>query len=136
MRVIVARVPRTRRTGDRDRGPRPGADGDRHRRGPQLHLLPVRPHLHRGGRHHGRRRGTARHAESADPHRHIAVPGPHIARGRIGETQLKAARAMGVTGTEIAELVGNPALNILTNYRHFLANTKTAWPLVTPHARA
>ncbi|WUD70606.1 hypothetical protein OG937_02335 [Streptomyces sp. NBC_00510] len=43
---------------------------------------------------------------------------------------------MGVTGTEIAELVGNPALNILTNYRHFLANTKTAWPLVTPHARA
>ncbi|MFB7286728.1 hypothetical protein [Actinacidiphila glaucinigra] len=73
---------------------------------------------------------------SADQRRHAAVSGPHIARGRIGETQLKAARAMGVTGAEIADLVGNPALNILTDYRPFLADTKTEWPLVTPHARA
>ncbi|MGW5464092.1 FAD-dependent oxidoreductase, partial [Streptomyces sp. NPDC003996] len=61
----------------------------------------------------------ARHAESADP-RAAALPSlsDAIARGRghTGETQLKAARAAGVTDAEIAEVVGNLALNILTNY--------------------
>jgi hypothetical protein len=54
-----------------------------------------------------------------------------IARGHIGETQLK--RAAGVTDAEIAEVVGNLALNILTNYFNVLADTDNEWPVVTPH---
>ncbi|MET8809222.1 carboxymuconolactone decarboxylase family protein [Streptomyces sp. NPDC004546] len=78
----------------------------------------------------------ARHAESADP-RTAALPAlsDAIARGRghTGETQLKAARAAGVTDAEIAEVVGNLALNILTNYFNVLADTDNDWPVVTPH---
>ncbi|MER6066850.1 hypothetical protein [Streptomyces sp. NPDC001792] len=43
---------------------------------------------------------------------------------------------MGVTDAEIAEVVGNPALNILTNYFDVLADTDTEWPVVTPHTDA
>ncbi|WP_431969170.1 hypothetical protein [Actinacidiphila sp. bgisy160] len=43
---------------------------------------------------------------------------------------------MGVTNAEIAELVSDPALNILTDSRHALANADTVWPLVTPHSHA
>ncbi|MEU3334868.1 carboxymuconolactone decarboxylase family protein [Streptomyces sp. NPDC006668] len=78
----------------------------------------------------------ARHAESTDPHAAalLALSGA-IARGRghIDETQLKTARAAGVTDAEIAEVVGNLALNILTNYFNVLADTDNEWPVVTPH---
>ncbi|WP_406431327.1 hypothetical protein [Streptomyces sp. NBC_01589] len=79
----------------------------------------------------------ARHAESADSHA-AAVPDPShaIARGHIGETQLKAARAVGVTDAEVAEVAGNPALNILTNYFNVLADTDIEWPVVTLHTDA
>lgn len=79
----------------------------------------------------------ARHAESADPHT-VAVldPSHAIARGHIGETQLKAARVVDVTDAEIAEVAGNLALNILTNYFNVLADTDTEWPVVTPHTDA
>ncbi|MGW5466052.1 hypothetical protein [Streptomyces sp. NPDC003996] len=78
----------------------------------------------------------ARHAESADPHAAALSELSHaIARGRghIGETQFKAARAVGVTDAEIAEAAGNLALNILTNYFNVLVDTDTEWPVVTPH---
>ncbi|MGW1804097.1 carboxymuconolactone decarboxylase family protein [Streptomyces sp. NPDC002078] len=76
----------------------------------------------------------ARHAGSAGPHA-AALPALSDARGRghIGETQLKAARAAGVTDAEIAEVVGNPALNILTNHFNVLADTDNEWPVVSPH---
>ncbi|MER6978790.1 hypothetical protein [Streptomyces carpinensis] len=76
----------------------------------------------------------ARHAESADPHA-AAVPDPShaIARGHIGETQLEAAWAVGVTDAEVA---GNLALNILANYFNVLADTDIEWPVVTPHTDA
>ena len=79
----------------------------------------------------------ARHAESADPHA-AAVPdlSHAIARGHIGETQLRAARPVGVTEAEIAEVAGNPALNILTNHFNVLADTDIEWPVVTPHTVA
>lgn len=72
----------------------------------------------------------ARHAESADPHAAAVLALSHaIARGHIGETQLRAARAVGVTDAEIA---GNLVLNILTNYFNVLADTDNEWPVVTP----
>ncbi|MFD0035456.1 hypothetical protein ACFVJK_46205 [Streptomyces sp. NPDC127172] len=63
-------------------------------------------------------------------------PSHAIARGHNGETQLKAARAVDVTDAEIAEVAGNLALNILTNYFNVLADTDTEWPVVTPHTDA
>ncbi|WP_438306587.1 hypothetical protein ACSHXN_43945 (plasmid) [Streptomyces sp. HUAS TT11] len=43
------------------------------------------------------------------------------------------ARAAGVTD---AEVVGNLALNILTNYFNIVADTDNEFPLVAPHQHA
>ncbi|MFE0632774.1 carboxymuconolactone decarboxylase family protein [Streptomyces sp. NPDC058864] len=78
----------------------------------------------------------ARHAESADPHTAALLTlSDAIARGRgtIDEATLTSARAAGVTDAEIAEVVGNLALNILTNYFNIVADTDNEFPLVTPH---
>jgi len=78
----------------------------------------------------------ARHAESTDPHvAALLALSDAIARGRgaVDETVLKTARAAGVTDAEIAEVVGNLALNILTNYFNILADTDNDFPVVTPH---
>jgi uncharacterized peroxidase-related enzyme len=78
----------------------------------------------------------ARHAESADPHvAALLALSDTIARGRgtIDETAIKAARAAGVTDTEIAEVIGNLALNILTNYFNIVADTDNEFSPVTPH---
>jgi alkylhydroperoxidase family enzyme len=58
-----------------------------------------------------------------------------VARGRgvVDETTLKTARAAGITDAEIAEVVGNLALNVLTNYFNILAETDNEFPVVTPH---
>lgn len=104
-----------------------------------MHLLPLCPHLHRARVAKVGAGGVecARHAESADPHTAAVLDPSHaIARGHIGETQLKAARAVDVTDAEIAEVAGNLALNILTNYFNVLADTDTEWPVVTPHTDA
>ncbi|WP_030348784.1 carboxymuconolactone decarboxylase family protein [Streptomyces sp. NRRL S-1022] len=77
----------------------------------------------------------ARDAESSDPHT-AALLALSVAvardRGSIDERQLKVARAAGVTDAEIAEVVGNLALNILTNYFNLVADTDNEWPVVTP----
>jgi AhpD family alkylhydroperoxidase len=81
----------------------------------------------------------ARHAESTDPHAAALLTlSDAIARGRgtVDETTLKTARAAGVTDAEIAEVVGNLALNILTNYFNIVADTDNEFPLVTPHQHA
>jgi uncharacterized peroxidase-related enzyme len=81
----------------------------------------------------------ARHAESTDPHAAAVLAlSDAIARGRgtVDEATLKTARAAGVTDPEIAEVVGNLALNILTNYFNIVAGTDNEFPLVTPHQHA
>jgi uncharacterized peroxidase-related enzyme len=79
----------------------------------------------------------ARDAESADPHAAALLAlSDAIARGRgtIDETTIKTARAADVTDAEIAEVVGNLALNILTNYFNIVADTDNDNPVVvTPY---
>ncbi|MQY36929.1 hypothetical protein SRB17_49310 [Streptomyces sp. RB17] len=79
----------------------------------------------------------ARPVESTDPYVD-ALPALADAidrgSGPIDEQQLKTARAAGVTDAEIAEVVGDLALNILTNYFNVLADTDNEWPVVTPYA--
>ena len=78
----------------------------------------------------------ARHAESADPHvAALLALSDAIARGRgtIDETAIKTARAAGATDAEIAEVIGNLALNVLTNYFNLAAGTDNEFPPVTPH---
>jgi hypothetical protein len=41
-----------------------------------------------------------------------------------------------VTDTEIGEVVGHVALNVLTNYFNLLAGTDNDWPTVTPDIHA
>ena len=77
----------------------------------------------------------ARHAQSSDPHvAALLALSDAIARGRgtVDEVALKEARAAGVTDAEIAEVVGNLALNILTNYFNIVAGTEAEFPVVTP----
>jgi AhpD family alkylhydroperoxidase len=49
-------------------------------------------------------------------------------RGTIDDTTIKTARAAGVTNAEIAEVIGNLALNILTNYFNIVADTDNESP--------
>jgi AhpD family alkylhydroperoxidase len=81
----------------------------------------------------------ARHAESSDPHSAALLAlSDAIARSRgaVDEVALKTARAAGVTDAEISEVVGNLALNILTNYFNIVADTDADLPVVTPHDHA
>lgn len=81
----------------------------------------------------------ARHAESNDPHAAALLAlSDAVARGRgaVDETAVKTARAAGATDAEITEVVGNLALNILTNYFNILADTDADLPVVTPHDHA
>ncbi|MGW5195282.1 carboxymuconolactone decarboxylase family protein [Kribbella sp. NPDC004138] len=81
----------------------------------------------------------ARHAKSSDPHSAALLAlSDAIARshGAVDEVALKTARAAGVTDAEISEVVGNLALNILTNYFNIVAGTDADLPVVTPHDRA
>lgn len=78
----------------------------------------------------------ARHAQSQDPHAAALLAlSDAIARGHgtIDDADLKAARGAGITDAEIAEVIGNLALNTLTNYFNILAATENEFPLVTPH---
>ena len=75
----------------------------------------------------------ARSADSADPHvAALLALSDAIARGKgsIDETVVKTARAAGVTDAEIAEVIGNLALNILTNYFNIVADTDNEFPFV------
>jgi len=81
----------------------------------------------------------ARHADSADPHvAALLALSDALARGRgtVDQIAFKAARAAGVTDDEIAEVIGNLALNILTNYFNIAAGTDNEFPVVTPHEHA
>jgi uncharacterized peroxidase-related enzyme len=76
--------------------------------------------------------------------RNIASDDPHIAallelsdsiarnRGSVSDVEVGQARAAGVTDQEIIEVVGNLALNILTNYLNILADTENDYEAVKP----
>ncbi|GIH25247.1 alkyl hydroperoxide reductase AhpD [Acrocarpospora phusangensis] len=77
----------------------------------------------------------ARDAESKDPHvTALLTLSDAIARGRgvVDPVLLADARTAGVTDAEIAEVVGNLALNVLTNYFNILADVENEWPAVVP----
>ncbi|QUR67877.1 carboxymuconolactone decarboxylase family protein [Mycobacterium spongiae] len=52
-------------------------------------------------------------------------------RGQIDESELEAVRRAGVSDTEIAEVIGHVALNVLTNYFNNVAHTEIDFPLVS-----
>jgi uncharacterized peroxidase-related enzyme len=81
----------------------------------------------------------ARHAESADTRVAVLLALSNAiahGRGTVDESAIKTARAAGITDTEIAEVVGNLALNILTNYFNILADPDIEFAVVTPHEGA
>lgn len=51
-------------------------------------------------------------------------------RGLVNDTDVNAVKATGVTEAEIGEIVGQVALNTLTNYFNNTANTEIDFPLV------
>ncbi|MBP0459916.1 carboxymuconolactone decarboxylase family protein [Streptomyces montanisoli] len=55
-------------------------------------------------------------------------------RGQGGEQAIAEARTAGVTDEEIAEVVANVAVNVLTNYFNELVDTDVDFPRVAPHA--
>jgi uncharacterized peroxidase-related enzyme len=78
----------------------------------------------------------ARNAESSDPHAAALLAlSDAIARGRgsVADDVVQTARDAGVTDTEIGEVVGHLALNVLTNYFNVLAKVENDFPVVTPH---
>jgi uncharacterized peroxidase-related enzyme len=78
----------------------------------------------------------ARSADSADSHvAALLALSDAIARGKgsIDQTVVKTARAAGVTDAEIAEVIGNLALNILTNYFNIVADPDNEFPFVAPY---
>ncbi|MGW4490307.1 carboxymuconolactone decarboxylase family protein [Amycolatopsis sp. NPDC004368] len=82
----------------------------------------------------------ARHAASEDPHIDAILKlSDAISRNR-GNTSKEAvaqAREAGVTDAEIAEIIGNIALNTLTNYFNVFTETPSEYPeLVTPHSKS
>ena len=51
-------------------------------------------------------------------------------RGEISANQLEALRSIGVNDTLIVEIIGNVALNLLTNYTNHIAATDIDFPAV------
>lgn len=81
----------------------------------------------------------ARRAESTDQHTAALLTlSDAILRGRgnITDADIDAAREAGVDDAEIGELVGNIALNVLTNYFNVMSGVDNDWPVVTPNASA
>ncbi|MCI3244184.1 MULTISPECIES: carboxymuconolactone decarboxylase family protein [Streptomyces] len=78
----------------------------------------------------------ARDAASDDPHTDAVLKlSDALARGRgsVADEDIKEARAAGVTDAEIAEIIANLALNVLTNYFNRFNDTPNEYPvLVTP----
>ena len=53
-------------------------------------------------------------------------------RGQIDDSELAAVRRAGASDTEIAEVIGHIALNVLTNYFNNVAHTEIDFPPVSP----
>ncbi|MEU9977787.1 carboxymuconolactone decarboxylase family protein [Streptomyces sp. NPDC051014] len=75
----------------------------------------------------------ARDAASADPHMDAILKlSDAISRGRgaVADEDVQEARDAGVTDAQIAEVIGNIALNTLTNYFNRFNDTPTEYPEV------
>ncbi|MCF8468306.1 MAG: peroxidase-related enzyme [Sneathiella sp.] len=59
-----------------------------------------------------------------------------VERGVVNDGQLAQIRAAGFTDEEILEILGNVALNLVTNYFNHLVDTDIDFPLVEASARA
>ena len=81
----------------------------------------------------------ARSATSADAHTSAVL---RLAdevvrnRGHVDDAAFAEIRAAGLTDAEIAETVGQVALNVLTNLFNSLAQVDNDWPLVSPRDAA
>ncbi len=53
-----------------------------------------------------------------------------VNRGELGDTDFRAARAAGLTDSEIVETTANVALNIFTNYLNHVAQTVIDFPKI------
>jgi uncharacterized peroxidase-related enzyme len=76
---------------------------------------------------------AARHAHSDDPKTGAALrlaTAINDTRGGVTQAQLDTAKAAGLNDAEIAEVVGNVALNVLTNYFNKTADTDIDFPPV------
>lgn len=77
----------------------------------------------------------AREGASSDPRRNAAL-GFALAvlesRGDVSDEALEHVRTAGFDDGEIAELVANVALNVLTNYFNHVARPEIDFPLVAP----
>jgi len=76
---------------------------------------------------------AARHAHSDDPKTEAALrlaADINDARGGITDAQLDTAKAAGLDDADIAEVVGNVALNVLTNYFNKTADVDIDFPPV------
>jgi uncharacterized peroxidase-related enzyme len=78
----------------------------------------------------------ARSAASSDPHTDAILKlSDAIGRGRgsVADEDIEEARKAGVTDAEIAEIIANLALNVLTNYFNRFNDTPVEYPeTVTP----
>lgn len=52
-------------------------------------------------------------------------------RGQVDDSEVAAVRRAGVSDTEIAEVIGHVALNVLTNYFNNVAHTEIDFPPVS-----
>ena len=78
---------------------------------------------------------AARKGTAATP-RHAAIVSLALAitesRGKISDAQFAAAKAAGISESDVAEVVANVALNVLTNYFNNVAQTKVDFPAAAP----
>ncbi|HEU0031242.1 MAG TPA: carboxymuconolactone decarboxylase family protein [Kofleriaceae bacterium] len=75
----------------------------------------------------------ARDHTAADPRLAAILAFAHelvVARGRVGEAAVAAAREAGLGDRELLEIIGNVAVNVLTNYINLVAETPIDFPLV------
>ncbi len=83
--------------------------------------------------------GAARGGESADPKTAAILAFTQTLvskRGLVSDADVDTLKAAGVNETEIAEIVGHTALNILTNYFNNTAGTVVDFPLVESYSAA
>jgi uncharacterized peroxidase-related enzyme len=57
-------------------------------------------------------------------------------KGKVSNAEVETLTSAGVTEGEVGEIIGNIALNILTNYFNIIAKTDIDFPVVTAHETA
>lgn len=81
--------------------------------------------------------GAARDHRAADAKAHAALRFAHrvaAERGHVSDSDLAEVRAAGFDDATIVEIVGNVALNVLTNYLNNVARTEIDFPAAAQRA--